>query len=87
MGPGLPAKLESYLVAILCRGLTILESLDLDGNQLILVPGAALAHLPQEHNQISFCAFSLDFLYSFIGFCFKMYIDCLLYFSFPEINL
>jgi hypothetical protein len=71
MGPGLPAKLESYLVAILCRGLTSLESLDLDGNQLILVPGAALAHLPQECAQITFCAVSLYFLYSFLSLFLK----------------
>jgi hypothetical protein len=59
------AKLESYLVAILCRGLTSLESLDLDGNQLILVPGAALAHLPQERTQTKHCAFSLDYFIFF----------------------
>ncbi len=65
LGLGQPGKLESYLVAILCRGLTSLESLDLDGNQLILVPGAALAHMTQDRTQITFYAFFLDFFSSF----------------------
>ncbi len=57
----------TYEMTILRRGLTSLESLDLDGNQLILVPGAALSHLPQECTQTTHCAFSLDFLCSFLS--------------------
>jgi hypothetical protein len=34
------------------RGLTSLNSLDLDGNQLVIVPGPALLHLPQEHKNL-----------------------------------